>query len=165
MKMSLLRSVSCPAPLYPELQTTSPAELAEQRGKEPKGSCCSGPCQGAGGTGETGLLEWEEQQPQAGRQLQLSRGRGEHRILEAVPSPMWKANNQVNKVRVGGRVPSLGAQQVCPDQEKHRAHCGTGPSVTFLSCGVHHAERLEGSSDQTLLPVPLNCCSDSLAID
>lgn len=97
MKMSLLRSVSCPAPLYAELHARSPAELAEQRGREPKGSCCPGPCQGAGGTGETGLLEWEEQQPQAGRQLQLSRGRGEQRILEAMPTPMWKANNQVNK--------------------------------------------------------------------
>lgn len=32
-----------------------------------------GACQGAGGTAETGLLEWEEQQPQGGGQLQLSR--------------------------------------------------------------------------------------------
>lgn len=97
MRIILPRSISC----------LSPAEPAEQRSREPKGNCWWDP---AGVQVRQERLGCFKEQSNSLRQdtTAAEQGKGECRILEAVPAPMWKASNQVNKVQVGGRIPSLG---------------------------------------------------------
>lgn len=54
-------------------------------------------------------------------------GKGEHRILEAVPAPLWKASSQVNEVQVGGRVPSLGHNRSTQLRRSVELTVGLGP--------------------------------------